>query len=223
MSSSIADIRELIEDPDSDLTGLLSRAALLATLLKQKTVLAWMKQELNGYQEGDVLPEYRQGACGTLVAWFPGQGWAEAPIERAHTDENLLCYALYEPLPNIETAFNENAKSGGQRIDFTPEKLEALQEQTQLSTRLALAVPSQSFALATLGGRQVLQMWADKLVSLDLPQEASRFSREDIARAAPANDEFQAMIPDATEAARALTATLKPKRKGFLGRMLGIS
>lgn len=222
MASSIEEIRELVDDPESDLAGLLSRAALLATALKQRQVATWIRHELSGYGEGDELPGYRQGACGTLVAWFPGQGWAEAPIERASVKDGLLCYAVYQPLPDVERAFNENSRTGGQRVDFTPERLAELQETTRLSTRLALAVPSQSFAMAVLGVREALRLWIDRLISLEAPRDAHKFSQTQCERAHPADEELPTLLGAATETARTAAATLKPRRKGLLGRLLGI-
>lgn len=221
MSSSIAEIRELVDDPDSDLASLLSRAALLASQLNQKAVTTWMRRELRGYREQDVLPDYRLGACGTLVAWFPGQGWVEAPIERAQTDEGLLCYSLYQSLPEVETAFNENSKSGGQRVDFTPERLAELQQQTRLSTRLALAVSSRSFALAVLAGRETVRLWLHHLAELGLPVDAHRFPPDLVAQAAAVDDRLPELILRATATARDAAAALKPKRRGFLSRLIG--
>ncbi|WP_078121292.1 AbiTii domain-containing protein [Thiosocius teredinicola] len=222
MSSSIAELRQLVEDPESDLAGLFSRAVLLSNTLKQKNITAWLKHELAGYSETEKLPDYRLGACGTLVAWFPGQGWAEAPIERANTDEGLLCYSLYQSLPDIETAFNENSRMGGQRVDFTDEKLAKLQEQTRLSTRLALAVPSKSFAFALLGAREALRLWIERLTHLGLPEDAHRFTDEQRQQAAEADAVLAEIIAKATTKAQAEAATFKPKKKGFFGRLLGI-
>lgn len=221
MSSSIAELRQLIDDPESDLSGLLSRAVLLSNLLKQKNITAWLKKEMGGYGESNPLPDYRLGACGTLVAWFPGQGWAEAPIERAQTDEGLLCYSLYQSLPDIEAAFNENSRTGGQRVDFTPEKLSALQEQTRLNTRLALAVPSRSFALALLGARETLRLWIERLASLGLPQDAHRFTDDERTLVAEADAALPELLAKGTAQAQIEAANFKPKKKGFLGRLLG--
>lgn len=114
------------------------------------------------------------------MRYVPGHrssGRCRGSIERASVKDGLLCYAVYQPLPDVERAFNENSRTGGQRVDFTPERLAELQETTRLSTRLALAVPSQSFAMAVLGVREALRLWIDRRPQgRRRPREASPFT-----------------------------------------------
>jgi len=109
-------IKELIRDLAYDkisLSQALTRAKLIARLIKNDTFKSWLNKELNGYEFNDVLlPEYRQiWAEINLTAEFPFGRIHKFPVvlndNQKEIEELLNNHQVIEPISIIEQTIAE--------------------------------------------------------------------------------------------------------------------
>lgn len=219
MASVIQLLHEQAQGDDTALAEMMPRALFAARVLRQQPVVDWMRLESSGY-EGDVsLPPYRKGVCGTLVAWMPGQGWAEAPVNVKEV-HGLSCSDLYESLSDLEEQYKKNRSSGGIRVDLSEDRQSELQQATGIQTRLALAVPSMAHAQALEAVRIIIGHWAQDLLDVDVKGDGMTFSEDERAAAEGVADKLEGYFEEATEQAREHVKAQADK-PGFFGRLFG--
>ncbi|AAZ19464.1 hypothetical protein Psyc_1616 [Psychrobacter arcticus 273-4] len=86
-------IKELIKDISYDKISLnqaLTRAKLIAYKIDNNEFISWINKELNGYDDLDIVPEYRQLAC-DIVAKVenPYHGSKRVPIDLTELNQNI--------------------------------------------------------------------------------------------------------------------------------------
>lgn len=219
MASGVAAIQALAQNPENHLAALLSRSGLLAKALQQKDVAEWVKRETHGYPAEINPPDYRTADQCVLVAWFPGNGWGQAPIGNDQT-EALSTFVLREPLADIELIFNETRRSGGHRMELPPDRVEEIKHQTRLDTRLALAIPRENYQRILTAVRIAVREWTTRLDEAGLTSEGLNFSDEDRARTRDISTRLPDILGHASAAAIAEIDELNAKRrKGLLSRL----
>lgn len=121
----ISDIITDLVDTDKSLSSALLKTKVLATRLKNLELLNWVNKELNGYEFGDFIPEYRK-CFGTVLGTFTNAGWQ-------YNDHPIATYGLpkeheqkfrqMEFLHSVTAleAFEKENKSGSLENTFPPE------------------------------------------------------------------------------------------------------
>src|SRR4051794_33659243 len=82
-SGPLDEIRQRALDDDDNLTGLLRRCMVLGSQLRHKPLQEWVNRELNGYSQGDELPDYRFVSASLAfseIAWGQIIGPREFPL-----------------------------------------------------------------------------------------------------------------------------------------------
>ena len=79
MSSIVLELQNEVTKSDCDIVNVLRRAHLIAVKLNLKEFDKWISCELNGYKEGDIIPEYRK-VKGILKAFYQFKGWIPVTI-----------------------------------------------------------------------------------------------------------------------------------------------
>lgn len=220
MSSAAETLSELARDEQERVSDLLSRAINLSTILRQKPMTQWLKQELGGFPEEVDLPCYRRDLHGTLVAWMPGQGWIEAPISNEIRDE-VSAFELRAGIRELERAYERNRRSGGQRLDLPEQRVAELQAKTRLDTRLNMAVPNEAIGHVLESVRLVVAQWADALAEAGLAKEAAQFTDDDRKAAVAITERLPEFMAQASAQAVERMAAMKSRQGGFLSRMFG--
>lgn len=75
MSSLVIDFQRDILDGKKSATELLRTAKLIAAKLGLDDITEWVDRELNGYSDGQTVPEYRMMGGGELQIFNPYRGW----------------------------------------------------------------------------------------------------------------------------------------------------
>jgi hypothetical protein len=114
-------IQQLQIDAANDNTSvsqLLRKAKIAATKLELKDFLTWINKELNGYDPGDELPEYREIPA-DLRAFNPFRGWQPVRFEDVETQNIVSKRGVSQPISELEK-LNEDS-NGDLRIPLNPE------------------------------------------------------------------------------------------------------
>lgn len=220
MSTGVEIIEQQSNDPHFSVAELLSRALFTAKTLQQTPFVEWMKRENDGYTKDTPLPEYRTGLTGTLVAWMPGHGWIQAPVDNA-TDADLSHTDFFAGIGDLEKEFVENRRSGGLRVDFTAERLAEVQKITSLQTRMALAIPASAHARTLETVRGVIRLWSADLLELGVTGMPTSDREKEREAAEPVKQRLKDYLSRANDEAGewAEKASQKP---GLFKRMLGL-
>lgn len=217
MACVIAEIRDEGQS-GGRVAPLVQRAVLLATVLRTRHTLDWLKTELGGYAHDATLPNYRRGDGGVLIAWRPGDGWIQAPIAPALASR-LSHFELRTGVEDLETQIEEQGPRGAARMEFDGDELAALQQEARLDTRLSLALPQTAIPTVLETVRQGVIAWANAMLEAGVEGEGSAFTREERARAEPVDADFHSLVEAAAEHARAQVAASSARRRGFLSRL----
>lgn len=220
MSLVIHSIYEQAGNLESGLDDLVSRAFFAASVLGQKPVRTWLKCERDGYAANEPVPGYRHNAKATLLSWFPGRGWAEAPISEELNDA-VTAFDLHDGIGAIERAYVECRKTGAQRLDLSEERQAELQHLANIDSKLCLAIPSLAFARTVEGVRCAIGLWSRQLIDAGVKGRGTSFSNEERAIAKELGERLPDLLAEATATADRQLAATEPLRGGLLTRLLG--
>jgi len=220
MASAIESVQAQVRDREQALEDALQRAIFLASVLRQKAIGSWLRQELEGFGDDAALPAYRQAVTGTLLAWMPANGWVQAPISEGMASD-AQGVDVRDPAPSLEQQVRRHRRAGGLRLDPDPEREKALRARTQLDTRLAFAVTTHDLAVVPEAVREIIGMWTTDLLDLGLVGENMVFSRGERESAAHLDESLADYLTRAMEPARVHADALRAQKGGILGRLFG--
>ena len=217
MGSTMHTLREIAEDPQASPADILEKALFQATVLRQKPIQQWLRRERDGYAADEPVPDYRRAEESTLLAWRPGAGWIQAPVDEIKI-AGLTAAELRTDVLDLVRKRERIISDGGVRQELEGALHERLQAETNLDTRLALAVPARSYVRILDTLRLAVRVWSDRLIEAGIEGHGSAFTSEEKKLAQPIGDQLEEILAEAT----ALQAELPPPTApGFMARLFG--
>lgn len=118
----LQDIVSAATSEQCDVPSLLRKALVLATRLRNEELKTWVSHELNGYPEGDLVPEYRRSdviSYGFFADRFVGQATLQVPVAVLPEEfrEKYRRVALQNPI-NALVDLLARSKEKGSEITF---------------------------------------------------------------------------------------------------------
>ena len=107
MSSIVLDLQNEVTKPDCDIVSVLRKAHLIAAKLGLTDFDKWILCELNGYQSGDTIPDYRK-IRGLLKAFNPYRGWIPAMIPDRKTEDDICIRNISNSISEIIALCEQN-------------------------------------------------------------------------------------------------------------------
>ena len=120
MSSIVLDLQSEVTKPDCDIVSVLRKAHLIAAKLGLTDFDKWILCELNGYQEGDKIPEYRV-IKGQLKAFNSFRGWISAVMHDKELEDEICSIPVRSSVSEIISLYSQKDKEIG--VEFSGEKL----------------------------------------------------------------------------------------------------
>ncbi len=117
----IRDLRDGAVNDDVAVSTLLRKALVLASVLKNETLRAWAKQELDGYANVESLPPYRM-ITAVVAGDFVGRVRAHdhrLPVEQY--DDSIQEQLTVVPIIDSVREIEETAKSAGEMVTYALE------------------------------------------------------------------------------------------------------
>ena len=120
MSSIVLDLQNEVTKSDCDVVSVLRKAHLIAAKLGLTEFDKWILCELNGYQNGDTIPDYRK-IRGQLKAFNPYSGWIPTMMFDKELEDEICRIPVKNSVSEIITLYSQ--KEEGLGVEFTGEKL----------------------------------------------------------------------------------------------------
>lgn len=178
MSASINHLSERTQDSGELLEDIMPSAITLAMMLRHKKMAAWLRSELDGYQDHDAAPPYRRDLSGHIVAKSPQYGWIPAPVSDQQTQE-LAHLDLTEGTKALEKICVNSKKGDGNRLLLDPEDMAVLQKQINLNAELAINLSRDVYSHIIKTVRGAVYLWTQALMEKGLEGEHNHYSREE--------------------------------------------
>src|SRR5437764_13423688 len=104
MTTSIKELKKELLEEALPLSPLLRKAILIARILKDADTEKWSSSELNGYQVGDMAPDYRI-VHGQPMFLNPYRGWQVLLIEGNNPEFARLVTSMptFSPISEVES------------------------------------------------------------------------------------------------------------------------
>ncbi len=106
MNSVVTQLQNEAINSDIDLPQLLRKAYVVAKKLEIKDFESWINSELNGYNAGDIVPDYRK-VHGTLK-FLSLSGYADYKIENEKIHNAATSRILFQPISELEDLYNKS-------------------------------------------------------------------------------------------------------------------
>lgn len=218
MSTSVEHIQERTLDASDLLTDIVPSAITLATMLRHRKMAAWLREEFDGYTDGDKAPPYRRDLAGHIVAKSPQYGWIPAPVDERQT----AAYGhldLPEGIKSLEQVCLNCKKGNGNRVLLEKDVMENVQKQINLKAELAINLNREVYCRLLRTIRAAIYLWTEALAGAGITGEHNHYSPEE-RKAVEHLDNPQAFWRKAMEQLDELPIP-DVKELGFLERMFG--
>lgn len=204
--------------PATLLTDIVPSAITLATMLRHRKMAAWLREEFDGYTDGDKAPPYRRDLAGHIVAKSPQYGWIPAPVDERQT----AAYGhldLPEGIKSLEQVCLNCKKGNGNRVLLEKDVMENVQKQINLKAELAINLNREVYCRLLRTIRAAIYLWTEALAGAGITGEHNHYSPEE-RKAVEHLDNPQAFWRKAMEQLDELPIP-DVKELGFLERMFG--
>jgi hypothetical protein len=147
------------EIPISDL---LRKAFVVAKKLKITEFENWVTHELNGYENAEDIPEYRQ-IQGKVEAWNPYHGWQPVIFQDHKTEEKFSNRPCGQTIAEIENLIGSDTKSSSLQMPFHSKAEQHLRKAIKFDTQVTLIVPTTALVRIADAVRTIILNWSMKL------------------------------------------------------------
>ena len=162
-------IKELIKDISYDKISLnqaLTRAKLIAYKIDNEEFISWINKELNGYDNLDTVPEYREFYCEMFAkVQNPYSGSKNVPIDLTEIDEridgNLYNYVHMAGILNIEQNIID-AKDANEQYGYIDFPIEIVRDVRRIFEREDIIAVRRRIVFGRL--HNILNMTKQKLL-----------------------------------------------------------
>lgn len=197
MSSIILELQKDALDDGIDIETLLRKVFLISTKLNLAELKTWTNNELNGYQENDVVPEYRK-TRGELKSFNRFHGWTKVNFADTDWEDRVTLTSTSQSIAAIQ-----RLKSSGNNTltqNFNGERLGILQEMIGTNNDLCLFIPITSMDHILSSVRNTILDWALKLEQEGIVGQGLEFSGIEKERASMTTnikiENFQGVLGD---------------------------
>ena len=97
MGSLVFELRADACDESVNVLNLLRKAQVVSTLLKVRSISEWLRQEMEGYDLNEEIPEYRK-VTGRIMYRHPRNGYMPVDMGHAELEKMISSMTLRNPL-----------------------------------------------------------------------------------------------------------------------------
>ncbi|KAA1176196.1 hypothetical protein FWJ25_03430 [Marinobacter salinexigens] len=177
MSASVNNLQERTQSSEELLDQIMPSAITLAMMLRHKKMAAWLRTELDGYQDISTAPPYRRDLPGHIVARSPQYGWIPAPVNEEQSREYGQL-SLVEGTKALEKVCVGCKKGDGNRVLLEREAMVVLQKQINLSAELAINLSRDTYCQLLRTVRAAIYLWTIELLGRGLDGEHNHYTAE---------------------------------------------
>lgn len=181
--SIISDLQHEALDEQSSLVNLLRKALLVANKLNLHEFEKWIECELNGYDDNEDTPAYRD-ISGTAQVYNPMRGHVPLEIQGADLAEKLTHQKFGNPISEIENYSKNADASACVRLSFGAHIEEKLMASMNFPLKPSLRVEGAQLKRIADAVRTAVLQWALKLEKEGIVGEGLTFTAVEKKKAA---------------------------------------
>lgn len=162
MESAVIQLQHDALTKDVPLADLLRRAYVVARKLGLSDFQSWIQSELNGYQPGDDMPDYRL-LEGEVKGWNPFHGWISVIFESPEEARIASKRACGQSVAEFEKIVQDHKPGGQLHMPLPYDAQRRLGTSAGFDTQYTLFVPVTGTVRILDAVRNALLNWALKL------------------------------------------------------------
>lgn len=178
MSSVIIELQRDALNRQIPITDLLRKSFVVARKLGISDFEKWVACELNGYEEIQEIPEYRQ-ISGSVKAWNPYHGWQPVFFPNSELENVLTKCPCSQSIAEIESLLWADSHTSSLQMPFAPETEQKLRKAIGFHTQITLIVPSTALVRIVDAVRTIILNWSIKLEEDGILGEGLSFTSQE--------------------------------------------
>lgn len=182
MDSLVLELQRAALDSATRVSTLLRKALVVARKLQLTEFEAWIKDELDGYGDSKLIPEYRR-VTGQVMAWNPYRGWIPGYFGNSETQRKLSERLIGQRIGELETLADHRGTSGDLQVPFSPEIEARLMQSMDLPLRPSLLVTATEVHGIVEAVRNAILEWTLRLEEQGIVGEGMTFSTTEVSNA----------------------------------------
>lgn len=161
---AIQELKNEVARSDIKVSALLRKAKIVLKDSGKQEFLSWIEKELNGYDKGEKVPEYRI-IHGEPKGWNPYHGWVPFIIEDPETQELLSKRGTSQSVAELESLIEYKSKSDYLQMPYPAEARANFSKSVGLDTNFSLFI-----SLSAIHGilNAVRNRLIDQLIDIDM-------------------------------------------------------
>jgi hypothetical protein len=162
VSSVVIELQREALDRGVRVSDLLRKALVVARKLGLREFQTWIEKELNGYGNGDDVPEYRE-MFGEVRGWNPVRGWIPLLFEDPKEGEMLSHRKCGQAIAEIEHMLEGKKEKSSLHMPFPQDLQRRLSRGFGFETQVTLITQYSGMVRIIDSARTIVLNWALKL------------------------------------------------------------
>jgi hypothetical protein len=162
MTSLVLELQQEALDPTVALPDLLRKALVVARKLGIQDFQAWAENELNGYENRDLVPDYRR-IYGTVQCYNIVHGWQPVMFRDGKSENRWSLWLCQQSISEIGALADQESGSTIFEVSYSAEGAQALRKGIGVSASVRRIVTIAALARVLDSVRTVILKWAMKM------------------------------------------------------------
>lgn len=177
MGKIVLDLQLEALSKDSDVLNLLRKAYVVARKLKLDEFEEWVNSELNGYKDGNKIPEYRK-VKGEVKGWNPYHGWIPMIMKDTEIENMISEHLVSDSIPNLKNVY-DSANGSNATLQFNAGMNNLLSKLSDFNTKYALMISENQIYNIMERVRNIVLDWSITLEENDILGEGLQFTKRE--------------------------------------------
>lgn len=177
MGKIVLDLQLEALSKDSDVLNLLRKAYVVARKLKLDEFEEWVNSELNGYKDGNKIPEYRK-VKGEVKGWNPYHGWIPMIMKDTEIENMISEHLVSDSIPNLKNVY-DSANGSNATLQFNAGMNNLLSKLSDFNTKYALMISANQIYNIMERVRTIVLDWSITLEENDILGEGLQFTKRE--------------------------------------------
>ncbi len=177
MGKIVLDLQLEALSKDSDVLNLLRKAYVVARKLKLDEFEEWVNSELNGYKDGNKIPEYRK-VKGEVKGWNPYHGWIPMIMKDTEIENRISEHLVSDSIPNLKNVY-DSANGSNATLQFNAGMNNLLSKLSDFNTKYALMISANQIYNIMERVRNIVLDWSITLEENDILGEGLQFTKRE--------------------------------------------
>lgn len=178
MASLVLELQKEAIDPNIKISDLLRKSLVVSKKLSVTEIESWINKELNGYEIGDSVPEYRY-SYGRVMVDTPLRGMVPVMFTNSEQEERMSKMPFICSAAQIEHFYGDGASNSSILMSYQPEFGQKLMESMRSTSPPVLQVQLSEVYKIIDAIRNTILNWALKLEEDGILGDGMTFSKEE--------------------------------------------